>query len=82
MERMRERRRIVRTNVNGVRAENVGFAGLLEAESHILRKLTTYGDHDTARVFELVDVHYPLVAELFKIQLVSSIEVSRVPVTC
>ena len=57
-------------DVLGVGAENVGAAGLLEAEGDVLGQLATDGDDDSRGVFELVDIHDTLVTELFKVQLV------------
>ena len=61
-----------------ISAEDVGFASLLEAKSHVLRELASNRNDDTTGVFELVDIHDPLIAELFEIKLVSSIEVGGV----
>lgn len=65
-------------NVLGVSSENVSTTSLLEAESNVLRKLTTDRDDNTAGALELVDIHDTLVAEFFEVELVSGIEVSGV----
>ncbi|ROV99906.1 hypothetical protein VMCG_06224 [Cytospora schulzeri] len=63
-------------DILGVSTENVGLSSLLEAQSDVLRQLSTDGDNDTVGTLKFVDIHNTLVAQLLEVQLVSSIEVS------
>jgi hypothetical protein len=56
----------------------ITYACFLESESNQLWKLTTDGDNNAARILQLIYIQNSLVAQLFEIELVSGIEISRI----
>jgi hypothetical protein len=65
-------------DIVGVSTENLGFSGLLQLQSNVLRKLTTDRDNDTASGLELINVHNSFVVQLLKVKLVGNIEIGAV----
>ena len=65
-------------NIVGVGSENLGLAGLLELQSHVLGKLATNRDDNTLGSLQLVDIHHTLVAQLLEVEPVSNVEVGTI----
>ena len=56
----------------------MGPTSLLKSKGNVLRELASNGDNDTTGILQFVNIHYSLVAELFKVQFISGIKISRV----
>lgn len=63
-------------DVDGVSAEHLSLAGLLELKGNVLRKLATNGNDDTASRLKLVDIHDTLVRQLLEVEAVRHIVVT------
>jgi len=65
-------------NIAGISSKDLGTASLLQAESNVLRQLTADRNDNTAGILQLINIHDTLVAELLKVESISSIEVGGI----
>jgi hypothetical protein len=53
-------------------------AGARERQSDVVRGLSAHGNHDTRRIFEGVDVHDGLEADVFEVQAVGFVVICKI----